>query len=157
MDEGCCGCKHTPLWFFILLSFCMWLFTDAEASERHETDHHVKVLTATQQQVHFLLWLASFFKSLYCHSFFHPLWKRVNEREEQRKCAVALCLSFASHSKWRLWLSCSNWTLLQIRRANNGPLWWMGRVAVCAVVSSERNRYAISDESHAKSHGCKEL
>lgn len=70
---------------------------------------------------------------------------------------VALCLLFASHSKWQLWLSCSNWTLLQIRRANNRPLWWMGRVAVCVVVSSERNRYAISDESHAKSRGYKEL
>jgi len=32
-----------------------------------------------------------------------------------------------------------------------------GSCCVCVVVSSERNRYAISDESHAKSRGYKEL
>lgn len=150
----------TPLWFFILLSFCMWLFTDEEASGsfcvkgmKPVSDHHMKVLTATRQQSPFsplvciILWIL-----LLSFSFSPSLKERVNEREK-----VALCLLFASHSKWQLWLSCSNWTLLQIRRANNRPLWWMGRVAVCVVVSSERNRYAISDESHAKSRGYKEL
>lgn len=125
-------------------SFCKLL------RQRHETDYWSSYEGVTQQQSPFSPLACIIFKSGYCHpSLTESEWKRGTE--EHRKCAVALCLSFASHSKWRLWLSCSNWTLLQIRGANNGSLWRMGRVAVCAVVSFERNHYAISADSHAKS------
>ncbi len=169
MDEGCCGCKHTPLWFF--MDFHSAYYHSACDSSRSFcvkgmkpiTDHHTMVLTATRQQspfsllVYIIPWI-----SFLSFPFSTSLRAREREREwmkeEQRKCLVALCLSFASHSRWLLWLSCSNWTLLQIQQMNNGSLCWMSRVALWAVASqSERNRYAISDGSHAKSHRYKEL